>query len=217
MNQALADAFLVNIISTYSNGKKKARHNFERLFRNNGVIYYEGIVHNRVKGASCIKASKIEVMHYGYDVEEKKANEKFIRTTELLKKQIRENPQDPMPHHYLGVSYLTRGMNDDAAKESVLAIDLAEQQTNDHPLYIWTHHNAAMAFFCMGDLDRAKDYSLRALKKYPEHLDSFYTLAMIAAERKKWEDVVSYGDNYLRLLKSLKTIRIRLDWLSITP
>ena len=196
-----ADAFLVNIISTYSNGKKKARHNFERLFRNNGAICYEGIVHNRIKGASCVTASKIELMHYGYDVEEKKAHEKFIRTTELLRKQIQENPEDPMPHHYLGVSYLTRGKNEDAAKESVLAIDLAGQQTNDHPLYIWTHHNAAMAFFCMGDLDRAKDYSLRALKKYPEHLDSFYTLAMIAAERKKWKEVISLGDNYLRLLK----------------
>jgi glycosyltransferase involved in cell wall biosynthesis len=201
LKSGLADAFLVNIISTYSNGKKKARHNFERLFRNNGVIHYEGIVHNLVKGASCIKSSKIEVMHYGYDVDEKKAYEKFIRTTELLKKQIKENSQDPMPHHYLSASYITRGMNKEAAKESVLAIDLAEQQTNDHPLYIWTHHIAAMSYFCMGDLDQAKDYSLLALKKHPDHLDSFYALAMIAAERKKWEDVVSYGDNYLRLLK----------------
>jgi glycosyltransferase involved in cell wall biosynthesis len=196
-----ADAFLVNTISTYSNGKKKARHNSERLFKNNGVIHYEGIVHNLVKGASCVKASNIEVMHYGYDVDEKKAYEKFIRTTELLKKQIEENPQDPMPHHYLSASYITRGMNKEAVEESVLAITLAEQQANDHPLYIWTHHNAAMAFFCMGDLDQAEDYSLRALKKFPEHLDSFYTLAIIAADRKKWEDVVSYGDNYLRLLK----------------
>ncbi len=183
--------------------RKKPGIILERLFRNNGVIHYEGIVHNLVKGASCIKASKIEVMHYGYDVDEKKAYEKFIRTTELLKKQIKENPQDPMPHHYLSASYITRGMNKEAAKESVLAIDLAEQQTNDHPLYIWTRHIAAMAYFCMGDFDQAEDYSLRALKKHPDHLDSFYTLAMIAAERKKWEDVVSYGDNYLRLLKAL--------------
>lgn len=196
-----ADAFLVNTVSTYSNGKKTARHNSERLFRNNGVIHYEGIVHNLVKGASSVKASNIEVMHYGYDVDEKKAYEKFIRTTELLKKQINENPQDPMPHHYLSASYIARGMNDDAAKESVLAIDLAEQQTNDHPLYIWTHHIAAMAFYSMGDLDRAKEYSLRALEKYPDHLDSFYTLTVVAAERKKWEDVISLGDNYLRLCK----------------
>ena len=69
-----ADAILVNTVSTYSNGNKTARHNSERLFRNNGVIHYEGIVHNLVVGHSSVKASKIELMHYGYDVEEKKAS-----------------------------------------------------------------------------------------------------------------------------------------------
>ncbi|MFH1993503.1 MAG: glycosyltransferase [Pseudomonadota bacterium] len=194
-----ADAFHVNIISTYSNGAKRARHNFERLFRNNGVIHYEGIVHNRVEGASKIKESKIELMHYGYDVDEKKAHEKFLRTSDLLKKQIAENPGDPMPHHYLGTSYLSRGMNEDAARESVKAIELAERKNDDHPLYLWARHNAAIAFFRMGDLDKAKQYSLDALRKYPEHLDSYYTLTMVAGERGQWRDVLSHGARFLEL------------------
>src|SRR5574340_23114 len=85
-----ADTIYVNTISTYSGGNKTARHNSERLFRNNGAIHYEGTVHNRVVGYSSPKASRVELMHYGYNVEEKKASEKFIRTTELLKKQIAE-------------------------------------------------------------------------------------------------------------------------------
>jgi len=194
-----ADAILVNIISTYSKGAKKARHNFERLFRNNGVIHYEGIVHNRVEGASCIRASKIELMHYGYDVEEKKAHEKFLRTTELLKKQIQETPDDPMPHHYLGTSYLSRGMNEEAAKEATLAVELAERRGDDHPLYLWARHNAAIAFFRTGDLERAEIYSRQALERFPRHLDSFYTLTMIAAERGEWEKVLSLGKEYLEL------------------
>ena len=195
-----ADAVLVNIISTYSGGKKKARHNFERLFRNNGVIHYEGIVHNRVVNARRIIASKIELMHYGYDVEEKTAYEKYLRTTALLKKQIEENPDDPMPHHYLGTSYLTRGMNEKTAEESILAINLAEAQNNTHPLFIWSHYNAAIAFFRMGNLEQARFYSLRALDKFPKHLDSYYTLAMAAAEKKEWEEVLRYGKHYLELL-----------------
>ncbi len=195
-----ADAIYVNIISTYSNGNKTARHNFERLFRNNGAIHYEGIVHNRVVGYSSLKASKIELMHYGYDVEEKKAYEKFIRTTELLKKQIAEQPDNPMPHHYLGTSNLSRGLNKEAANESVLAIDLADKQHNNHPLYLWTHHNAAIAFFRQGDLGKAKYYSLEALKKFPGHLDSLYTLTMIAAEKGEWMDVLSSGEKYLERL-----------------
>jgi glycosyltransferase involved in cell wall biosynthesis len=196
-----ADAVMVNIISTYSNGKKRARHNFERLFKNNGVIHYEGIVHNRVVNTSRIIASKIELMHYGYDVEEKTAYEKYLRTTDLLKKQIEDCPNDPMPHHYLGTSYLTRGMNDKAAEESILAINLAKAQNNEHPLYIWSHHNAAIAFLRKGDLELARFYSLQALDKFPKHLDSYYTLAMIAAEKKEWKEVLDYGKQYLELLQ----------------
>jgi glycosyltransferase involved in cell wall biosynthesis/Flp pilus assembly protein TadD len=194
-----ADAFHVNTISTYSNGARRARHNSERLFRNNGVIRYEGIVHNRVVGARSVKASQIEIMHYGYDVDEKKAHEKFLRTTGLLKKQIAEESNNPMPHHYLGVSYLSRGMNEEAARESVTAIELAEMKGDEHPLYIWARHIAAMALFRMGDLDKAEDYSLGALRKYADHLDSYYMLAVIAGERSEWENVLSYGERYLQL------------------
>jgi tetratricopeptide (TPR) repeat protein len=194
-----ADAIHVNVISTYSGGKKTARHNFERLFRNNNVIHYEGIVHNRVVGQSCSKHSTIELMHYGYNVEEKKAQEKFIRTVNLLKEQIAETPDDPMPHHYLGTSYLTRGMHRECIEESILAIDLAEKQGNDDTIYLWTCYNAAISFFHLGDIKKARDYSLRALIECPDHLDSSYTMAILSAEEKQWDDVLHYGLRFLEL------------------
>ena len=195
-----ADAFHVNIISTFSNGMKEARHNFERLFRNNGMIHYAGIVHNRVEGAAMVKASRIEMMHYGYDVDEKKASEKFLRTKALLIRQIAEEPDNPMPHHYLGTSYLARNMLESATDELVRAIDLAEAAKDKNPLYLWSHHNAALAFFNRGHLDQADLYSLRAIEKCPQHLDSFYMLAVVAAEKEKWQEVLSYGKRYLELL-----------------
>jgi glycosyltransferase involved in cell wall biosynthesis/Tfp pilus assembly protein PilF len=194
-----ADIIYVNIISTYSAGRKTARHNFERLFKNNGVIHYEGIVHNRVVGGRSAKTSQIELMHYGYNVDEKKAHEKFLRTAGLLKKQIEEEPDNPMPHHYLGVSYLSRGMNREAADESEKAIELAVRKGDKHPLYIWARHNAAMAFFRLGNLDKAREYSLDALTINPDHLDSHYMLAMVAAEKSEWKDVLTYGERFLEL------------------
>jgi len=59
------------------------------------------------------------MMHYGYNVEEKKAQEKFFRTVALLKAQIADNPGNPMPHHYLGTSYLARGMYKESLEESL--------------------------------------------------------------------------------------------------
>ncbi|MFH2043932.1 MAG: glycosyltransferase [Pseudomonadota bacterium] len=194
-----ADAIHANVISTYSGGRKAARHNSERILRNNGIIHYEGIVHNRVEGAFKIKESRIELMHYGYDVDEKKAQEKFLRTIHLLKKQIEENPTDPMPHHYLGTSYLSRGMDEEAAKESVIAIDLAERQNDGNPMYLWSRHNAAITFFRMGNLDKAGEYSLDAIRKYPDHLDSHFTLTMVAGERRQWQDVLTHGTRFIEL------------------
>ena len=198
------DAFLVNTISSYDKGRKKARHNSERLFRNNGVIHYEGIVHNRVVGPVLIKSSKIEIMHYGYDLEEKKAYEKFIRTTDLLKKDIAGNPDDPMSHHYLGTSYLSQGMKEEALKESLLAIELANEQNNYSPLYLSSHHHAAISYYLLGDLGNAEFYSQEAIKRYPDHLDSYYTLTLISGEKNQWDNVTLYGDKFLKLVNYLE-------------
>jgi glycosyltransferase involved in cell wall biosynthesis len=194
-----ADAILMKVISPYNNGAKRAFHNSERMFRNNGVIRYEGIVHNALVGIAMPKPSDIEIMHYGYDVDEKKAHEKFIRTTDLLKKQIAENPRNPMPHHYLGASYLTRGMHEEAARESVTAIGLAREQGNGNHLFLWTHFNAAMALFRLGHLKEAEQYCLQALDRFSDHLDSSFMMTVIAAEKKDWPSVCRYGGQYLNL------------------
>ncbi len=192
-----ADCFLITTVSTYGNGQKTSRHNSERLFRNNGIIHYESIVHNRLVGYISTKPTKIEITHYGYDVDEKKANEKFIRTTELLKRQIAEAPEDPMPHHYLGTSYLTRGLFRECILESEKAIELAEKNGDDHPLYLWSHQNAAMSYYYLGDIDHAKSHALRTIDKFENHMDAYYVLTLVAAEQKEWDTVRLYGEKYL--------------------
>ena len=194
-----ADAIYANVISIYSGGRKTARHNSERILRNNGVIHYESVVHNRVVGHTYIKPSKIELMHYGYNVEEKKANAKFIRTANLLKEQIAKNPDDPMPHQYLGTSYLSRSMFKECLEESTLAIRLAERQGNKDVLYLSTHYNAAISFFHLRELQNAREYSLRALKKFPDHLDSLYMMTILSAEDQQWDDLLRYGLRFLEL------------------
>jgi len=199
-----ADAIYANVISVYSGGRKTARHNSERLLKNNGNIRYEGRVHNRVAGVTRHGMSKVEMMHYGYNVEEKKAQEKFFRTVALLKAQIADNPGNPMPHHYLGTSYLARGMYKESLEESLKALDLAESKGVDDVLYLSTHHNAAMAFLSLHDLDGAREYSLRALKKYPDHLDSLYIMTQICGESGQWTELLNYGRRFLALREILE-------------
>ncbi|MBU2621296.1 MAG: glycosyltransferase [Proteobacteria bacterium] len=195
-----ADAFLVTLISTYANGRKTARHNFERLFRNNGVIHYESIVHNQVVGQTCTKPSKIEIMHYGYSVDDKKANEKFIRTTELLKKQIAEDPDNPKPHHYLSASYMSHALFRDCIAEAEKAVELAEKIGDEHSLYLWSRHNAAMSYYYLGDMENARRHALRTLEKFDGHMDSYHVLTLVSAEQGDWNAVLQYGEKYLKRL-----------------
>jgi len=193
------DAIYATVISIYSGGRKTARHNSERVLRNNGIIHYEGRVHNRLVGITKTVISKVEIMHYGYNVDEKKANEKFSRTVELLKNQILERPDDPMPHHYLGASYLARGMYRESIAESTLAISLAKSQGKNDDIYLSTHYHAAFAFYHLTEFIDAREYSLAALAIFPDHLDSLYMLTIISGEDRKWSDLLGYGLRFLEL------------------
>jgi len=203
-NAGDADALLVNIISIYDNGRKTARHNFERIFRNRDDIRFVSTVHNRLVGAEKKSIAKIELMHYGYNHEEKKRNEKFRRTAGLLRRQIEEDPENPMPHHYLGVAYLSLGMLDESIKESLLAIELAERHKDNSALYLWSHYDAAFCLVGKGEIEKAERIALRAIGLFPGHLDSHYVLTLVCAKKLDWEKTARYGQRFLELLDFYK-------------
>ncbi len=203
-NAGDADIIYVNIFCSYASGTKKSLHNFERLFKNNGVIHYEGSVHNQIIGGTKAFYSSIELWHYGYDVDEEKSLQKFKRTSDLLKKEIENDPENPKYHHYLSVSYFSKGMNKDALEEAKTAIRLSDEHNDNHPLYAWTHFIASMTSFTLDDIDLGKRYALKSLDKYPDHMDSYYMLAMMAAEKAEWNEVIRYGENFLGILEKHK-------------
>lgn len=195
-----ADALTVNIISIYDHGRRTARHNFGRIFRNKDSIKFVSTVHNRLVGAEKKVFTKIELMHYGYNHQAKVRNEKFHRTAGLLRKQIEEDPENPLPHHYLGASYLALAMLDECIKESLLAIELAEKQGDDNTVYLWSHYNAAFCYLGKEDVERAERIALKALDIFPDHLDSHNILTLAAAKKLDWGRVTRYGKRFLELL-----------------
>lgn len=200
-----ADIIYVNLFCSYAKGEKISLNNYERIFRNNGKIHYAGNIHEQVLGGTKAFFSTLELWHRGYDVDEEKAREKFTRSTDLLKVEIKKDPDNPIHHHYLSSSYLSRGMNEEAIGEAVRAVELSNSLQNAHDFYAWSHFIASMAYYRLGRLENAKKYALKSMDKYPGHIDSYYMLTIISADNDRWDDVIRYGKEFLKIHKHINS------------
>ncbi|MCP4253972.1 MAG: glycosyltransferase family 2 protein, partial [Candidatus Scalindua sp.] len=149
-------------------GKNLSVSSSERIFRNHVDIHYEGIVHNALKYSGSNKSTNIRLYHYGYHQGNEQMEKKFKRTSDLLKKQIKDDPENPLPHHYLSISCLDRNRNDECIEEALEAIRLFELQNSDEQMRLLCYFTACVAFYRKQDLDSAEKYALKAINFYSD-------------------------------------------------
>ena len=200
-----ADSIYLSVRSAFDGGQGEAIHNSVRLIRNNGKIRYEGRVHNQLIGHQSSIMYPVTVFHEGYNLTAEKSYQKFLRTTELLKKEIEELPDQPRGYHYLAASYLSEGMHREAQDHAVKAIELAEKHGYSDHLYLWSHFIAGISGLKLDKLEEAEEVCLRALSNNSMHLDSHYLLALIYSNLKQWEKVIYHGYEYCRLVEEFAT------------
>lgn len=189
-----------------TNGSKNlAVANSERIFKNHLGVHYEGIVHNNLKYTGPTKKVNIKLYHYGYNLDEDQMERKFIRTSNLLKGQIKNDPKNPIPHHYLAISCLDRNRYDECIKEGLEAIRLFELQKSNTQLRLLTYYTVSVAFYRKKDLTNAENYALKALDLYPDYLDSYSILSSIYFLHKEYGKCIEATKKYLRLLKTIES------------
>jgi tetratricopeptide (TPR) repeat protein len=204
VKDATIDSVYAVIKSAFDKGKGEALHNSLRIFKNNGIIHYEGRVHNRVVGEKKSKVHPITILHEGYNLSQEQSRRKFIRTTNLLKKEIEENPRHPRAYHYLAASYLSENMHDEAIEAAMKAITLAEEQNYQDFIYLWSHFIAGISYVKTNKVDEAEETCLRALHKSSKHLDSHYLLAIIYFDKGNWEKSLHHSAEYLALRERIQ-------------
>jgi tetratricopeptide (TPR) repeat protein len=179
--------------------------NSERLFKNHLGFHYEGIVHNALKYSGLTKNVNIKIYHYGYHQGEEQMEKKFIRTSALLKKQIKDDPENPIPHHYLAISCLDRQRNDECIREALEAIRLFEQQNINVQPRLLTYYTASVAFYRKKDLAKAEAYALKAIDLYADYVDSYCILSSIYLMRKEHDKCIEATKKYLKLLRTIES------------
>jgi len=205
-----ADAFNVGTKSFVNKGKGLTFHKTPRLFRNNGSVHYEGIVHNQVVGCKSLKDSDIVVLHHGYNVDHGTRTKKFNRTTPLLYEQIRQNPTDPSPYINLSNSFMTMELYRDASDASQKAIDLMREQNRYPNLGSVAYYNRSICYFNQNDFMNMVVAGKDCQRNYPDDVDSCVILAFGYRGLGKWDHVVKWGNAYLNKIEKIDEVGSRV-------
>ena len=98
------------------------------------------------------------------------------------------NPENPIPHHYLAISYLDRKMHEECILEALEAIRLQfELQNSNLQLRLLAYHTASVAFYRTQDMTNAEKYALKAIDFHHDYLDAHCILSSIYFLRKEYD------------------------------
>ncbi len=200
-----ADLLYLQVLDKTTEDKIVSISNSERVFKNHLGIKYEGIVHNYLKHNCNAITTNIKLFHYGYNLDEKKMERKFVRTSSLLKEQIKNDPSNPMPHHFLAVAFSDRNMNDECINEALKAIKLFEQNNIDTNVKLLTCYTASLAFYKKDDLVNAEYYALQSVNSYHDYLDGHFILSSIYMRQKEYGKCIKATNKYLAILEMINS------------
>lgn len=113
MESSPAEGYYFRIYSYLDHGNENTEDYVVRLFKNIPEYRFIGAIHEQIAGSiqsSNVKDSLVfapfTIEHYGYLLKEVAGKHKFDRNTDLIRKALLKNPQDPFLHYCLGIEYL---------------------------------------------------------------------------------------------------------------
>ena len=193
-----ANYVFFRVYDTYKDSKNLAVYDFGLLFRNHLGFHYSGIVHNAlITTGAIIKKTNIRIYHHGYNLSEEKMDEKFERTSTLLKKQIESDPHNPVPHMYLGISYMERRMYEKAIKHSKRAISLSVDNGSNKNDFLVSYYIISAAYFELNEFKESEIYSLKSVEMDNNYLDGYCLLAFAYYNLKEYDKFIEASEKYL--------------------
>lgn len=191
------------IKNKYKNSTQEGYAKMVRLFKNFNGVHYEGIVHNVIKYSGTCLESPLSIIHHGYNLSEDKMEEKFVRTTTLLKEQIKKDPHNPVPYMYLGIAYMDRGIYDEAIAKSKRALELAEEKRFNIRDFLVSYYVISAAYFEKEELKESETYALKAVELDGQFLDGYCILSFTYYNLKEYDRFMQTSKDYLELWNSI--------------
>jgi hypothetical protein len=194
------DAMMLHLINWTKAGENMGSCNLVRCFRNDPGIRFRNRVHNNLSGFGAVCVTDLVIHHYGYDHSPERKRDKFIRTTRLLKKMLAEDPEDPVPMHYMAISSHTLDDVEEVGYWSAKCFEAQEKRKRCGPqLRGWGYYMSEISALRGNRLDDFWGYFDKAIQEDPQHLDSYALAANAAFLAQDWAKCVEYVDKYVEV------------------
>ncbi len=207
---------ICNIYNNVNQTSMLASLYYPRIFPHidgRGRLYnerFEGEVHNQLMYDPKYRISGVRVpvsiMHYGYSLSSQEMAKKHKRSEELLRNQIKENPDNFFAH--LNLAQLLRAKEDiigaDHHARETLRIIEKEMPEKPHLIHNWimAKEQLVTTLIKQRKYDEAIVHSEAVLAKKPDHLDSIMNLAHTHLERGDLEKAEFWYRRYLFVSKN---------------
>lgn len=206
-------ALNVKNLSTLKSKKNYMLNASPRIFRNDGSFKYVGAVHNQPIFKEPILYTKASLWHYGYIIFDKALMEKkFIRTSNILKNELKKEPNNIYYIYQLGIAYSMYGRSELALEEFRKAYHLLKNKNiKDKFIYSYIYGAYSREAFINKQFREAIECCNEGIKIRRDFIDLYYILGFSYLNINDVNKAIETFNKYLNLLDKLNDLEITKD------
>jgi len=179
-------------------GRMTMQLNSSRFFRK-GEAKYIGAVHNQPENLRAVFCPHVFLHHYGYDLTPEEKEAKRLRTTNLLLREVEDNPTNYQALFYLSQEYASHRDWENSVIYCEKYIAHKDELEPSGNFYEAVYYTGVRAYMRIGDLQKSKEWLTAGCEALPTDLDMALALTEFGAWTSNSELIVRGARTFVAL------------------
>jgi tetratricopeptide (TPR) repeat protein len=177
-----------------------------RFFRKSANLRYKNIIHNRPSIDGQAAMSNIELNHYGYSHNKDKLREKWLRTNESLKADIKEDPDSFRTCFYLCKNSLSLRRYEEGIFWGIRCLIKFPYPDDPDELQFYgsLYYAIGMAYARIQNAEEGWRWLDHGLKQFPDDIDLNFAMTTVAVKCVERDIFFKHAEKYLELLEEYR-------------
>ncbi|MBV4450950.1 glycosyltransferase, partial [Clostridium tyrobutyricum] len=181
-----------------------------RLFYKDKNFKFVNAVHNQPLYKEPTKYLNVNCKHYGYINNDKELmKRKFKRTSDILKNELKKNPDNVYYRHQLSVTYGMYKDNENSLKEAKKAFDCFLKQKLNPKEYLYLYYQLAVSYINNKRYEDAEKICQKGINVEKDYVDLYFYLGSVKMILGKYEEGISIYKKYLDLISNYDKLSIK--------